>query len=197
MNLLYATGIGAAYGISAATTFIPASLGGVRATYYETAALLTAFIVLGRFLEALTRGKTSEAIRRLMGLKAKTAIVMRDGKETEIPVEEVMAGDIVLVKPGEKIPVDGVVVEGESHVDEAMITGESMPVSKKVGDEVIGATVNKAGFLKFKTTKVGKDTALSQIIHLVEQAQTSKLPIQKLADKVAGHFILAIHIKTL
>lgn len=197
MNLLYATGIGAAYGVSVATTFIPSSLGGVRATYYETAALLTAFIVLGRFLEALTRGKTSEAIRRLMGLKAKTARVMRDGKEMEIPVEEVAVDDIVLVKPGEKIPVDGVVVEGESHVDEAMITGESMPVNKKVEDEVIGATVNKAGFFKFKATKVGKDTALSQIIHLVEQAQTSKLPIQKLADIVAGHFILAIHILAL
>lgn len=197
MNLLYATGIGAAYGVSAATTFIPASLGGVRATYYETAALLTAFIVLGRLLEALTRGKTSEAIRRLMGLRAKTARVVREGREVEIPVEEVAVGDIVLVKPGEKIPVDGVVTEGESHVDESMITGESMPVSKKAGDEVIGATVNKAGFFKFKAMKVGKDTALSQIINLVEQAQTSKLPIQRLADTVAGHFILAIHVLAL
>ncbi len=197
MNLLYATGIGAAYGVSVATTFTPASLGGVRAVYYETAALLTAFIVLGRLLEAMTRGKTSEAIRRLMGLKAKTARVVRDGKEVEVPVEEVIAGDIVLVKPGEKIPVDGIVVEGDSHVDESMITGESMPVSKKIGDEVIGATVNKAGFFKFRATKVGKDTALSQIIRLVEQAQTSKLPIQKLADMVAGHFILAIHILAL
>lgn len=195
MNLLYATGIGAAYGVSVAITFY--NLGGIRATYYETAALLTAFIVLGRFLEALTRGKTSEAIRRLMGLKPKTARVVRDGKEVEIPVDEVIAGDVVLVKPGEKIPVDGMVVEGDSHVDESMITGESMPVSKKAGDEVIGATVNKAGFFKFKATKVGKDTALSQIIHLVEQAQTSKLPIQKLADMVAGHFILAIHILAL
>jgi Cu+-exporting ATPase len=197
MNLLYATGIGAAYGISAATTFIPTSFGGVRATYYETAALLTAFIVLGRLLEAVTRGKTSEAIRRLMGLKAKTARVIRDGKEIEIFTEDVVVGDIVLVKPGEKIPVDGVVVEGESHVDESMITGESMPVTKKIGDEAIGATVNKAGFFKFKATKVGKDTTLSQIICLVEQAQTSKLPIQKLADIVAGHFILAIHILAL
>jgi Cu+-exporting ATPase len=197
MNLLYATGIGASYGVSVAVTFIPNLNLGVRAVYYETAVLLTAFIVLGRLLEALTRGKTSEAIRRLMGLRAKTARVERDGEEVEIPIDEVQVEDIVLVRPGEKIPVDGKIVEGYSSVDESMITGESMPVDKKVGDEVIGATVNKAGFFKFKATKVGKDTALSQIIKLVEQAQTTKLPIQKIADKVAGNFILAIHILAL
>lgn len=196
MNLLYATGIGAAYGVSVAMTFINIDLG-TKATYYETASLLTAFIVLGRFLEALTRGRTSEAIRRLMGLKPKTARVERDGVEVEVNVDDVQIGDIVLVRPGEKIPVDGVITEGYTSVDEAMITGESMPVDKKTGDEVIGATVNKAGFVKFKATKVGRDTALSQIIRLVEQAQTTKLPIQRLADVVAGHFILAIHILAL
>lgn len=196
MNLLYATGIGAAYGVSVGMTFLNVELG-TRATYYETAALLTAFIILGRFLEALTRGKTSEAIRRLMGLKAKTARVERNGQEIEVSVDDVQVGDIVLVKPGEKIPVDGVITEGYTSIDESMITGESMPVDKKASDEVIGSTVNKAGFIKFRATKIGKDTALSQIVKLVEQAQTSKLPIQKLADIVAGHFILAIHILAL
>ncbi|MBI2184032.1 MAG: copper-translocating P-type ATPase [Thaumarchaeota archaeon] len=196
MNLLYATGIGAAYGVSVGISFLGIELG-TRASYYETATLLTTFIVLGRYLEAVTRGKTSEAIRRLMGLKPKTARVERDGKELEIPIDNVQVGDLVLVKPGEKIAVDGRIMEGYTSVDESMITGESMPVDKKAGDEVIGATVNKAGFIKFRATKVGKDTALSQIIKLVEQAQTSKLPIQKLADIVAGHFILAIHILAL
>ena len=196
MNLLYATGIGAAYGVSVGMTFLGLELG-TKATYYETATLLTAFIVLGRYLEAVTRGKTSEAIRRLMGLKAKTARVERDGQELEIPVDDVQSGDTVLVKPGEKIPVDGLILEGYTSVDESMITGESMPVDKKAGDQVIGATVNKAGFVKFKATTVGRDSALSQIIKLVERAQTSKLPIQKLADIVAGHFILAIHMLAL
>ncbi len=192
MNLLYATGIGAAYAISVLNVFFPFS-GSLPGVWFEAAALLTAFIVLGRFLEALARGRTSEAIRRLMGLRAKTARVLREGVEREIPVDEVAVGDVVLVRPGEKIPVDGTVVEGRSAVDESMLTGESMPVDKGPGDGVAGATVNMAGFLKFRATKVGKDTALAQIIALVEAAQTSKLPIQKLADWVAGHFILAIH----
>ncbi|MGQ9469749.1 MAG: heavy metal translocating P-type ATPase [Nitrososphaerales archaeon] len=196
MNLLYATGIGAAYSISAFSTFVPFG-GGLPNVWFEAAALLTAFIVLGRFLEALTRGRTSEAIRQLMGLRPKTARVIKEGEEQEILVDDVQVGDIVLVKPGERIPVDGIILEGYSSVDESMITGESMPVDKKVGDEVIGATVNKAGFFKFKATKVGKDTALAQIIKLVEQAQTSKLPIQKLADWVAGHFIFTIHVLAL
>ncbi|MDP2845702.1 MAG: heavy metal translocating P-type ATPase, partial [Candidatus Methanoperedens sp.] len=196
MNLLIATGTGAAYTISVAATFL--DLGeAYKHTYYDTAALLIMFIVLGRYLEALTKGKTSEAIRKLMGLAAKTARIMVNGEEKEIPVEDVKADDIVVVRPGEKIPVDGRVVEGLTAVDESMITGESIPVEKTVGSEVIGATMNKTGMIKFKATKVGSDTALSQIIKLVEDAQTQKAPIQKLADIVAGHFILAVHILAL
>jgi Cu+-exporting ATPase len=160
------------------------------ATFYESAALLTTFIVLGRFLEALTRGRTSEAIRKLMSLQPKVARVLRNGQEQEIPAEAVQVGDIVIVRPGERIPVDGVVLEGYSAVDESMITGESMPVEKKAGDEVIGGTMNKTGSFRFRATKVGRETALAQIIKLVEDAQTSKAPIQRLADWVAGHFIL-------
>ncbi|MEM2990435.1 MAG: copper-translocating P-type ATPase, partial [Halobacteria archaeon] len=196
MNLLIATGTGAAYAVSVAATFL--DLGpGYEHTYYDTAALLIAFIVLGRYLEAITKGKTSEAIRKLMGLRAKTARILIDGEEREIPVEEVKVGDIIIVRPGEKLPVDGIVIEGSSAVDESMITGESIPVEKSPGSEVIGATLNKTGLIKFKATKVGADTALAQIIKLVEDAQTSKAPIQKLADKVAGHFILAVHVLAL
>lgn len=194
MNLLYATGIGAAYLIAVINTLWPtAGFGGRGATFYESAALLTTFIVLGRFLEALTRGRTSEAIRKLMSLQPKIARVLRDGSEREIPAEAVQVGDIVIVRPGERIPVDGVVLEGYSAVDESMITGESMPVEKKAGDEVIGGTLNKTGAFQFRATKVGGETALAQIIKLVEDAQTSKAPIQKLADWVAGHFILGVH----
>ncbi len=196
MNLLIATGTGAAYLISAAATFL--DLGeAYKHTYYDTAALLIMFIVLGRYLEALTKGKTSEAIRKLMGLAAKTARIMVDGEEKEIPVEDVNVNDIVVVRPGEKIPVDGRVVEGLTAVDESMLTGESIPVEKTVGSEVIGATMNKTGMIKFRATKVGADTALAQIIKLVEDAQTQKAPIQKLADIVAGHFILAVHVLAL
>ncbi len=198
MNLLYATGIGAAYGIAVINTLFPdAGFGGKGATFFESAALLTWFIVLGRFLEALTRGRTSEAIRKLMSLQPKIARVSRDGKEIEIPADEVIAEDIVLVRPGERVPVDGVVKEGYSAVDESMLTGESLPVEKKVGDNVIGGTMNKTGAFKFVATKVGADTALAQIIKLVEDAQASKAPIQKLADWVAGHFILGVHILAL
>ncbi len=197
MNLLIATGTGAAYVISVAGTFLPRlgyPLGeAYKHTYYDTAALLIMFIVLGRYLEALTKGRTSEAIRKLMGLQAKTARILVNGEEKEIPVEEVRVNDIVVVRPGEKIPVDGKAVEGLTAVDESMITGESIPVEKTVGDEVIGATINKTGMIKFRATKVGADTALAQIIKLVEDAQTQKAPIQKLADIVAGHFILAVH----
>lgn len=192
MNLLIATGTGAAYVISVAGTFL--NLGeAYKHTYYDTAALLIMFIVLGRYLEALTKGKTSEAIRKLMGLQAKTARIIVNGEEKEIPVESVKVGDTVIVRPGEKIPVDGKVVEGLTAVDESMITGESIPVEKTAGSEVIGATMNKTGMIKFTATKVGADTALAQIIQLVENAQTQKAPIQKLADIVAGHFILAVH----
>lgn len=194
MNLLYATGIGAAYLIAVINTFLPdAGFGGREATFYEAAALLTAFIILGRYLEAVTRGRTSEAIRRLMKLQPKRARVLRDGQEVEIPAEEVQVGELLAVKPGETIPVDGLVQEGYSSVDQSMITGESMPVEKKAGDEVIGGTLNKTGAFRFRATKVGKDTALAQIVKLVEDAQMTKAPIQQVADRVAGHFILGVH----
>ena len=160
--------------------------------YFETAAVIITLIKLGKLLEARAKGRTSEAIKKLMSLRAKSALVMRDGAEMEISTDEVKIGDVVLVKPGEKIPVDGVVVEGHSSVDESMLTGESMPVEKKAGDAVIGATLNKLGFIKFEATKVGKETALAQIIHLVEEAQGSKAPIQKLADKVSEVFVPAV-----
>lgn len=195
MNLLYATGIGAAYGIAVINTLFPnAGFGGEGATFFESAALLTAFIILGRWLEALTRGRTSEAIRKLMKLQPKIARVIRAGREEEIPADEVEVADVVLVRPGESVPVDGVVREGYSAVDESMLTGESLPVEKKVGDPVIGGTLNKTGAFKFEATRVGKETALAQIIKLVEDAQASKAPIQKLADWVAGHFILGVHL---
>lgn len=198
MNLLYATGIGAAYGIAVINTFWPdAGFGGREATFYEAAALLTAFIIFGRYLEAVTRGRTSEAIRRLLKLQPKRARVVRDGQEIEIPAEEVQVDDTLAVRPGETIPVDGIVLEGYSSVDQSMITGESIPVEKKAGDEVVGATLNKTGAFKFRASRVGKDTALSQIIKLVEDAQTTKAPIQKIADKVAGKFILGVHTLSL
>ncbi|MHB9094590.1 MAG: heavy metal translocating P-type ATPase [Eubacteriales bacterium] len=198
MNLLYATGIGASYLIAVINTLWPnAGFGGRHATFFEAAALLTAFIVLGRYLEALTRGRTSEAIRKLMSLKPKVARVIRNNEEIEVPADEVEIGDIVYVRPGESIPVDGVVIEGYSAVDESMITGESMPVEKKQGDTVIGGTMNKVGTFKFNATKIGKDTALAQIITLVENAQGSKAPIQKLADFIAGHFIMGVHVLSL
>lgn len=195
MNLLYATGIGAAYGIALINTIFPAAgFGGEGATFFESAALLTAFIILGRWLEALTRGRTSDAIRKLMKLQPKTARILRDGQETEIPAEEVEINDLILVRPGESIPVDGIVADGYSAVDESMLTGESLPVEKRTGDNVIGGTLNKTGAFKFTATRVGKETALGQIIKLVENAQASKAPIQKLADWVAGHFILGVHM---
>lgn len=157
--------------------------------YYETAAVIITLIRLGKYLEARAKGRTSEAIKKLMSMRAKTATVLREGVESEVPVDEVRVGDVVLVRPGEKIPVDGVVVEGRSAVDESMLTGESLPVEKKPGDPVIGATLNKLGLLKFEATKVGKETALAQIIRLVEEAQGSKAPIQKLADQVSAIFV--------
>jgi P-type Cu+ transporter len=194
MNLLYATGIGASYFIAVINTLFPnAGFGGEGAVFYESAALLTTFIILGRWLEALTRGRTSEAIRKLMKLQPKMARLLRNGTEEEVPTDEVEIGDLILVKPGESIPVDGEVLEGYSAVDESMLTGESMPSEKKAGDSVIGGTLNKTGAFKFTATRVGKDTALAQIIKLVEDAQGSKAPIQKLADWVAGNFILAVH----
>ena len=196
MNLLIAAGTGSAYMISVAATFL--DLGpGYDVLYYDTVAFLIIFIVFGRYLEARARGKTSEAIRKLMGLRAKTSRILVDGVEKEVPVEEVVVGDIVVVRPGEKIPVDGVVVEGSSAIDESMITGESIPVEKGAGDTVIGATLNKTGSFRFRATKVGADTALAQIIRFVEAAQTNKAPIQRVADVFAGNFIVAVHIVAL
>ncbi len=192
MNTLIAVGTSAAYLYSAAATFAPRWFAGgslAPAVYYETASIIIVFIVLGRYLEAKAKGQTSEAIRRLMGLQAKTARVIRDNQEVDVPVEEVVVHDVVVVRPGEKIPVDGIVLSGFSTVDESMLTGESMPVEKHEGGAVIGATLNKTGTFRLRATKVGRDTALAQIIRLVEQAQSSKAPIQRLADRVAAYFV--------
>ena len=160
--------------------------------YFETAAVIITLIRLGKYLEARAKGQTSEAIKKLMGLRAKTARVIRDGQEIELPVDEVQVGDLILVRPGEIFPADGIVVEGRSSADESMLTGESLPIEKKPGDSVIGATLNKLGMLKFEATKVGKETALGQIIRLVQEAQGSKAPIQKIADQVSGIFVPAV-----
>ncbi len=185
MDTLIVIGTSAAYFYSVyAVLFEPMSY-----QYFEAAAVLITFVVLGKYLEAVAKGKTSEAIKRLMGLSAKTATVIRGKKEIKIPLDEVRVGDIVIVKPGEKIPVDGIVIEGYSSIDESMVTGESMPVEKKKGDNVIGATINKHGSFKFKATKVGTDTTLSRIIKLIEDAQGSKAPIQKFADSVSSYFV--------
>ncbi|MFT5170307.1 MAG: Cu+-exporting ATPase [Candidatus Marinamargulisbacteria bacterium] len=197
MDTLVSLGVGSAYLYSLFAT--GAILVGSEAfnshnLYYETASFLIAFILLGRLLEAIAKGKTSEAIKSLMGLQAKIAIVIRNKEEMEVPVEEVQVGDIVLVKPGQKIPVDGIVIKGNSHVDESMITGEAMPVEKTSKSNVIGATLNKTGSFTYKATKVGADTALAQIIKLVNEAQGSKAPIQKIADKVSSIFVPTVLI---
>ncbi|MDF1525263.1 MAG: heavy metal translocating P-type ATPase [bacterium] len=192
MDTLVALGTGAAWIYSTAILIaIWAGRPGYSThnLYYETAGLLIVFILLGKWLEAIAKGKTSEAIKSLMGLQAKTALVVRDGKEIEVPIEDVRTGDEVLVKPGQKIPVDGIIVDGYSAVDESMLTGESIPVEKTKGDQVVGATINKTGSFRFKATKVGKDTALAQIIKLVEEAQGSKAPIQALADLISAYFV--------
>jgi Cu+-exporting ATPase len=188
MDVLVALGSSAAFLYS-----IPVAFGWINGhVYFETSAIIITLIKLGKYLEARAKGKTSEAIKKLMGLQAKTARVIRDGNEMEISIDDVRIGDVVQVRPGEKIPVDGVVTEGHSSVDESMLTGESMPVEKSTGSAVIGATMNKAGSLKFEATKIGKETALAQIIKLVEDAQGSKAPIQKLADNVAAIFVPAV-----
>jgi len=193
MDVLISLGTSAAYFYSLYLTIEWALNGGSvhhgPAMYYETSAVLITLVILGKLFESLAKGRTSEAIKTLMGLQAKTALVIRDGQEITIPVEEVLAGDVVVVKPGEKIPVDGEVLEGTSAVDESMLTGESIPVDKKAGDNVIGATINKNGRLKVKATKVGKETALAQIIKVVEEAQGSKAPIQRVADVISGIFV--------
>ncbi len=157
--------------------------------YFESAAVILTLITLGKYLEAVSKGKTSQAIKALMGLAPKTATIIRDNKEIVVPVEEVIVGDIVLVKPGEKLPVDGEVIEGNTSIDESMLTGESIPVEKSMGSSVIGASINKTGFIKYKATRVGRDTALAQIVKLVEDAQGSKAPIAKLADVISAYFV--------
>ncbi len=190
MDTLIAIGTSAAYFYSLAATFVPALES--QPVFYETAALLITFVLLGKLLEASAKGKTSDAIKKLMGLAAKTARVVRGGLEIDIPVEEVVAGDVIIVRPGEKVPVDGLLIEGSSAVDESMLTGESIPVEKNVGDHVIGATMNKLGSFKFRATKVGADTALAQIVRLVEDAQGSKAPIQRFADSISAVFVPAV-----
>lgn len=195
MNTLVSVGTSAGYVYSVAVTFAPglfAARGLTAGVYFETVAILHTLIILGRFLEARARGRTSEAIKKLIGLQAKTARVIRNGTEADIPVEEVRVDDMIIVRPGEKIPVDGIIREGYSAVDESMLTGESLPVEKKVGDEVFGATLNKTGTFRFEATKVGRETALAQIIQLVEAAQGSKPPIQKMADRIAAVFVPAV-----
>ncbi|AFK86342.1 MULTISPECIES: heavy metal translocating P-type ATPase [Thermoanaerobacterium] len=189
MDTLVALGTSAAYFYSLYNVFTKPMSEVHNYLYFEASAVVITLITLGKMLEAIAKGKTSEAIKKLMGLQAKTARVIRNGEEIDIPIEEVKVGDVVIVRPGEKIPVDGVIVEGSSAIDESMITGESIPVDKNVNDEVIGATINKTGTFKFKATKVGKDTVLSQIIKMVEDAQGSKAPIQEIADKVSGVFV--------
>ncbi len=184
MDVLVAMGTSAAYFYS-----IYMLLVGMNHFYFESSAVIITLIILGKLMEAIAKGKTSEAMKKLMGLQAKTAKVIRNGEEKDIPVEEVEVGETIIVRPGEKIPVDGEIIEGKSTVDESMLTGESIPVEKVIGEEVIGSTINKHGTFKFKATKVGKDTALSQIIKLVEEAQGSKAPVQRLADKVSGIFV--------
>ena len=188
MDVLVAMGSSVAYvfSIFIMLGFLPGHV------YFETAAVIITLIRLGKFLEARAKGRTSEAIKKLIGLRARTARIIRDGVDLEVPVDEVRVGDLVLVRPGEKIPVDGVVVEGRSATDESMLTGESLPVEKGPGDPVIGATLNKLGLLKFEATKVGRETALAQIIRLVEEAQGSKAPIQKLADQISAVFVPAV-----
>ena len=195
MNTLIALGTGAAWLYSGVAILLPHLFPeGTAEPFYDVAAVVIALVVLGQALELRAKGRTSEAIKKLMGLQAKTARIIREGKEQDIPVEEVLVGDIVIVRPGEKVPVDGVIKEGSSAVDESMLTGESLPVEKKAGDEVIGATLNKTGSFKFEATKVGKDTALAQIVRMVEEAQGSKAPIQRLVDVVSGYFVPAVMI---
>ena len=193
MNSLVVVGTTAAWGYSVVATFAPQLLpAGTANVYFEAAAVIVTLILLGRYLEAKAKGRTSEAIKRLVGLQPKTARVERNGETVEVPLSEVRAGDIVQVRPGERVPVDGEVVEGGSYVDESMITGEPVPVAKNTGAEVVGGTINKTGAFSFRATKVGADTVLAQIIRMVEEAQGSKLPIQALVDKVTAWFVPAV-----
>ena len=192
MNTLVVVGTTAAFGYSAVLTFFPGVLGHHAAhggAYYDTASMIITLILFGKYLEARAKTRAGEAIKKLMGLQPRTARVMREGVETDIPIEEVEAGDRVLVRPGEKVPVDGVIRDGYSSIDESMLTGESLPIEKKIGDPVIGATINKTGSFTFEATKVGRDTMLAQIIRMVQEAQGSKAPIQRLADYISSIFV--------
>ena len=190
MDVLIAMGTSAAYFFSLYNVFFEeVGLGMMKSLYFETSAIIITLVLLGKYFEAVAKGKTSEAIRKLAALQAKTARVVREGVEVDIPIEEVEIGDIVIVRPGEKVPVDGRIVEGHSSLDESMLTGESIPVDKQIGDMVFGATINKFGTFKLEATRIGKETALAQIIKMVEDAQGSKAPIQKIADQVAGVFV--------
>ena len=190
MNTLVVLGTSAAYGYSVVATFLPQLLpAGSRFVYFEASAAIITLILLGKYFEAIAKGRTSEAIKKLVNLQAKTARVLRDGEERDLPIEEVVRGDTVLVRPGEKVPVDGRILTGSSYLDESMITGESVPVQKAEGDEVVGGTLNKTGAFRFEATKIGAETVLAQIIKMVEDAQGSKPPIQALADKVVSVFV--------
>ncbi len=187
MDTLIAIGTSAAWGYSTAAVFLPAIITG--GMYFDTSAAIITLILLGKFFEEIAKGRASLALKKLLDLKPKTATVIRDGRDVEIPLSEIKVGDVCIVKPGEKIPTDGMVISGHSAVDESLVTGESLPASKSIGDSVIGGTINKSGLLKIKATRVGEDTVLSQIIKLVSKAQLSKVPIQKLADQVSGYFV--------
>ena len=201
MNTLVAVGTSAAYFYSMIAVLFPGLFAAAEVElglYFDTSAMIITLILLGRFLETRARGQTSEAIKKLIGLNPKTALVVRDGEEREISVEDVQVGDLILVRPGERVPVDGIIREGYSSIDESMITGESIPLEKKADDEVIGASINKTGSFKFEATRVGKDTTLAQIIRLVDEAQGSKAPIQRLADIIASYFVpIVIGIATI
>ena len=192
MNTLVVVGTSAAYGYSTVLTFFPSALGHYGShggAYFDTSAVIITLILFGKYLEARAKTRAGEAIKKLMGLQPRTARVIREGKESDIPIEDVESGDLIVVRPGEKVPVDGVIRNGQSSLDESMLTGESLPVDKKGGDTVIGATINKTGTFTFEATKVGKDTMLSQIIRMVQEAQGSKAPIQRLADYISSIFV--------
>jgi Cu+-exporting ATPase len=193
MDSLIALGTSAAWVYSAIVTFFPSSVH-YNGVFFDTAAAIVTLVLMGRYLEHLSKGRASEAVRRLMDLQPKLAHIFRDGNEAEVPIEQIEVGDVFVVRPGESVPVDGAVLEGYSSVDQSMITGESLPIEKKAGDELIGGTINKTGLLRAKATKVGQDTTLSQIVKLVEEAQIGKAPIQKLADKVAAYFVPLVTI---
>ncbi len=201
MNTLVAVGTSAAYFYSMVAVLFPGLFAATEVElglYFDTSAMIITLILLGRYLETRARGQTSEAIKKLIGLNPKTALVVRDGEEREISIEDVQVGDLIVVRPGERVPVNGIIHEGYSSIDESMITGESIPLEKKAGDEVIGASINKTGSFKFEATRVGKDTTLAQIIRLVDEAQGSKAPIQRLADVIASYFVpIVIGIATI